>query len=290
MKETNKQTKSKVNTKEKQVRNSSNIWIINLLILNIIFTLSIILSIGFSGMMNNNHDEVEGKISTIETKINAIDNFFRTNVQGYDSKGNSQLGETQPSNNVPTPSQKVEVSADDDPYLGVDNAKVTVIEFSDYECPFCRKYWTESYSQLKADYIDTGKIKYVFRDFPLNFHAGAPLAAVAANCVREQKGNEGYFKFHDIAFSEQNKQGSGTIRFGEDDVMSWVSQIDGIDKTKFDTCFNDPTQKAEVDKDIADGAAAGVSGTPSFFINGKLIVGAQPYSVIKAEIERALNE
>lgn len=97
-----------------------------------------------------------------------------------------------------------EVETDGDPMLGNPDASVTVIEFSDYECPFCKRYWTQSYPQLKEEYIDTGKIKYVFRDFPLtNIHPNAVNIAVAANCVGEQLGDEGYFKFHDIAFANQ---------------------------------------------------------------------------------------
>ena len=134
------------------------------------------------------------------------------------------------------------------------------------------------------------KIKYVFKDYPLNFHPGAIPAAIAANCVKEQSGNEGYFKFHDIAFTEQNKLGQGTVQFSEDDVKSWALQVSGVDETKFDTCYKDPKQKSEIDADFAQGSKAGVSGTPSFFINGKQLVGAQPYSVIKAEIEKALQE
>lgn len=254
------------------------IGILIVVVIQLILTISLILP-----KESVSSDE---RVENIESKVNAIDNFFRSNVDGYDSQGSSV-----PSQGTSTPpSQKVEVSADDDPWLGSEDTKVTVIEFSDYQCPFCRKYWTESYPQLKEEYIDTGKIKYVFRDFPLNFHPGAPLASIAGNCIREQLGNEGYFEFHDVVFSEQNKQGQGTVQFGEDEVMSWVNQIEGIDKDKFDICYSDPAQKAEVDADFAAGAAAGVSGTPSFFINGEMLVGAQPYSVIKATIDRALAE
>jgi protein-disulfide isomerase len=274
--------KTKISSKKelgrKEKINPMMIGILVLIVIQLLLTLSMIFP------TENSSDQ---RIDNIETKVNAIDNFFRSNVDGYDSTGSTVV---QPSSQGSTPGEKIEVSADDDPWLGSDNAKVTVIEFSDYQCPFCRKYWTESYPLLKSEYIDTGKIKYVFRDFPLNFHPGAPLAAIAGNCVREQLGNDGYFKYHDIAFSEQNKLGQGTIQFTEGDVMSWVGQIDGIDKTEFDTCYNDPAQKAEVDADFAAGAAAGVSGTPSFFINGEMLVGAQPYSVIKATIEKALNE
>ena len=284
MKESTKKSSSshkKENVKTEK-ENPMIVWILVLIVVQLVLTLSIILPTGDSS------NEDDSRISSIETKVNAIDNFFRSNVQDYDSDGGSVAPSQGDQGSTTSPT--VEVSTDDDPYLGNENAKVTVIEFSDYQCPFCRKYWVESYPQLKEDYIDTNKIKYVFRDFPLNFHPSAPLASIAGNCVREQKGNEGYFEFHDIAFSEQAKLGQGTIQFSEDDVMSWVNQIDGIDKNKFGTCYNDPAQKAEIDADFAAGAKAGVSGTPSFFINGKLLVGAQPYSIIKAEIERALNE
>jgi len=224
----------------------------------------------------------DSKINSIEQKIGNVDSFFSENVQGYGS------GTKTPSAAQRVETKKVDVSADDDPFLGNPNAKVTLIEFSDYQCPFCRKYWVETYPQVKKDFIDTGKIKYVFRDFPLNFHPGAPLAAVAGNCIREQKGNEAYFEFHDIAFSEQAKQGSGTIQFGEAEVLEWASRITGINQAEFDKCYADPAQRAEVDADFADGAAAGVSGTPSFFINGEMLVGAQPYSAIKASIEAAI--
>jgi len=253
----------------------------------VLLGLNVLLSLGI--LLNTMGTSIDhsSKIDNVEAKVNAIDNFFRENVQGYDSTGNAQVAadsnKAAPTKDAPT--------ADNDYFEGSSTATVEVIEFSDYECPFCRKYWTESYSQLKTDFIDTGKIKYVFRDFPLGFHAGAIPAAIAANCVGEQLGSKGYFQFHNIAFSEQNKQGVNTVDFGEKEILSWVGKINGLDKTKFDTCFADAdgTQKAEIEADLADGTAAGVTGTPSFFINGKLIVGAQPYSVLKAEIESALN-
>jgi protein-disulfide isomerase len=270
-------------TKKKENKQVLQPWILGLVIVQLIISAFIILPM--SG--NNNDSSIDNtQIEEISEKVERLDSFFASNAPGYGDGSTAQP----PSQGSAPSGQKVEVSADDDPWLGSEDAKVTVIEFSDYQCPFCRKYWTESYPQLKEEYIDTGKIKYVFRDFPLGFHPSATLASVAGNCVAEQKGNDGYFEFHDIAFSEQAKQGQGTIQFTEDDVMSWVEQIDGIDKTKFDQCYNDPAQKAEVDADLAAGTQAGVSGTPSFFINGEMLVGAQPYSVIKATIEKALNE
>ncbi|MEK6885163.1 MAG: DsbA family protein, partial [Nanoarchaeota archaeon] len=102
---------------------------------------------------------------------------------------------------VPTQPSKVDV--DDDAVLGDKDAKVTIIEFSDYQCPFCRKFWTETYSQIKSEYIDTGKVKIVFRDFPLTgIHPAAQKSAEAAECVREKGGDSAYWKYHDKMFSE----------------------------------------------------------------------------------------
>jgi len=279
-----KATKKQTSEVSKDVCKSSGHSRMSMVLVFVLLGLNVLLSLGIllssTGSVNN------AKIDSIDLKVNAIDNFFRTNVQGYDKNGS--VAQVQNKQNQAAPSPTVKVSADGNPFEGDANAKVEVIEFSDYECPFCRKYWTETYPQLKADYIDTNKIKYVFRDFPLGFHSSAIPAATAANCVREQLGNSGYFKFHDIAFGEQNKQGQNTVQFTNTDILSWVKLVGGIDMAKYNICIVDPKIKAEIDADLAAGQAAGVSGTPSFFINGKMLVGAQPYSVLKAEIDAAL--
>lgn len=92
-------------------------------------------------------------------------------------------------------------SADDDPFIGNANAPVTMIEFSDYQCPFCLRFWSETLPQIKKDYIDTGKVKFVYRDFPLNIHPMAEPSARAANCAGEQGK---YWEYHDKIFSEQS--------------------------------------------------------------------------------------
>ena len=93
---------------------------------------------------------------------------------------------------------------------------------------------------------------------------------------------------HNKIFAEQEKKGQGTISYTADDLKQWASEI-GLNKTKFAQCLDSGKYKAEVDRDLADGSAAGVTGTPSFFINGRLIVGAQPYSAFKAIIEDELD-
>lgn len=182
--------------------------------------------------------------------------------------------------------QKVDVSADDDAFLGDKKAKVVLIEFSDFQCPFCRRFWKETLPLLKKEFIDTGKIKFVYRDFPLSFHPSAQPAAEATECAEEQNK---FWEMHDKIFEEQEKLGQGTEQFAVSDIKKWAGQID-LDKTKFNQCLDSAKYKAEVEKDSADGAAAGVSGTPTVFVNGKRIVGAQPFSVFKAAIEEELNK
>lgn len=219
-------------------------------------------------------------IEDMQYKIDNMDQFFSKNFEDYGSNSNLK--------DIPNKDNNNNMDTDDDPFLGNENAKVKVVEFSDYQCPFCRKYWTETYPQLKEDFIDTGKIKYVFRDFPLNFHPGATPAAIAGNCILKESGDEAYFRYHDKVFSKQNELGAGTVEFNEKEVFEWAEEFIA-NQEKFKQCYNDTKQKEEVENDLMEGSKAGVSGTPSFFINGEMIVGAQPYSAIKAEIERALN-
>jgi len=177
-----------------------------------------------------------------------------------------------------------EAMVDDDPFLGDDDAPVTIIEFSDFQCPFCRKFFVQTLDSLKREYIDTGKVKFVYRDFPLNFHPMAIPAAETANCVRDKYGDDAYWKMHDKIFGEQSKQGQGTIQFSADDLKSWVEDL-GYD---VDECVASGKFQDEIQKDLAAGESVGVVGTPSFVINGKLVSGGQPFSTFKALIDAEL--
>lgn len=177
--------------------------------------------------------------------------------------------------------------SDDDAVLGDKNAKVTLIEWSDYECPFCKRHFTNTYSEIKKKYIDTGKVKLIFRDFPLSFHD--PLAtqeAIAAECVREQKGDKAYFQYHDLIFQTTSSNGSGLEK---SKLYELATQV-GADKTKFTKCLDDEKYKDEVKDDIKDGASAGVNGTPAFLINNRLLTGAQPFSAFEKIIEEELKK
>ena len=178
------------------------------------------------------------------------------------------------------------IGVDDDPMLGSADAKVLMIEFGDYQCPSCRMFWKDIEPRLKKDYIDTGKVKLVFRDFPLmQSHPEALLAAMAVNCAGEQGK---YWQYHDKVFREQYNKGDDVIRLKAADLKKWAKDV-GVDHPKFDQCLDSEKFKEEVMKDKADGDAAGVQGTPTFFINGRVMGGAQTYPEYRKVIDELLK-
>lgn len=188
----------------------------------------------------------------------------------------------------------VKVSLDDDPVLGNKNAPVTLVDFSDYECPFCKRHFDQTYPQLKTDYIDTGKVKMVYRDLPLSFHD--PMAtkeAIAANCAREQGDDTAYFKYHHEIFKRTKSNGNG---LAVDDLYAIASDL-ALNPGNFKTCLDSEKYKDEVSKDLADASKYGATGTPTFFIGkstgseieGTMLVGAQPYSAFKTIIDQLLK-
>lgn len=225
-----------------------------------------------------------------------------TKLQYLQTKGNvanqaapaAQQAAAPPQAAPPEDTTPKKVSLDDDPVLGDKNAKVTLIDFTDYECPFCKRYYDETFSQIRKDYIDTGKVKYVVRDLPLSFHANAHKEAQAAECAREQGGDTAYYKYHDEIFKKTTSNGTG-LALTE---LSVIANNLGLDGTALQTCLDSDKYKTEVDKDLADASAVGASGTPTFFIGkstpdgvitGTKIVGAQPYSAFQAEIDKQLK-
>lgn len=189
----------------------------------------------------------------------------------------------------------VKVSVDDDAVLGDKNAPLTMVEFSDYECPFCKRYFDQTYPEIKKNYVDTGKLKIVFRDLPLSFHD--PMAtkeAIAANCAREQAGDEAYYKMHNAMFTQTTSNGNGLT---VDKLYTIAGEV-GLNATNFKTCLDSEKYKDEVAKDLADAGAAGADGTPTFFIGksdpsgtieGTRLVGAQPYNAFSTVIDGLLK-
>ena len=172
----------------------------------------------------------------------------------------------------------MEALLDDDTVKGDEDAPVTIVEWSDFECPFCERFYQQTLPSIEEEYIKTGKVKLVYRDFPLSFHANSQKAAEAAECAGEQGK---YWEMHNLLFG-QGVQG-GVAGFKQ------YAKTLNLNSAKFDTCLDSGAMAEEVQKDMADGAAVGIQGTPGFLINGKLISGAQPFSVFKQVIDAELN-
>lgn len=174
-----------------------------------------------------------------------------------------------------TGDQRVNVSTDGDPSIGPSDAPITIVEFSDYQCPYCQAWYQQTFDKLMASY--PGKILFVYRDLPLPGHPESLPAAEAANCAGEQGA---YWKFHNDLFSGQYSLGRAAYE-------QYASDL-GLDTSAFSTCLDDHRYQAEVKADSADAVRLGLNGTPSFVINGQILVGAQPFEQFKAIIDADL--
>jgi protein-disulfide isomerase len=196
-------------------------------------------------------------------------------------------------NQLPTkqPQLPVKISTDNDPIIGDPNAPITIIEFSDFQCPFCARFHIQTLPLILEEYIEQGKVKLVFRDFPIqSIHPNALPASVAAECANEQ----GKFKeMHDMLFDNQNKWNSQDT----DDALSLFSQYATniqLEQDTFDSCLTNGKYIDEIKKDLDDGREYGVSGTPGFFVGNDEIgyvelKGAQPFESFKKIIDAQLD-
>jgi len=178
---------------------------------------------------------------------------------------------------IPEEVQRYDVPEDDDPVFGDANAAITIIEFSDYECPFCRRWHQEVWPQIQAQYGD--QVRLVYRDFPLySIHPNAEPAAVAANCAGDQGR---YWEFSDMLFN-------GSEVLSSDLYTSYAEKLN-LDLNKFSTCVADAANKQEIEADFNYASELGVRSTPTFFINGLAVVGAQPFDVFQQIIDLELS-
>jgi protein-disulfide isomerase len=182
-----------------------------------------------------------------------------------------------PPTQQPPAEEPAEISDGDDAVLGDINAPITIIEYSDYQCPFCGRFWSDTLPLIKENYIETGKAKLIYKDFPLSLHPQAQISAEATECVRAQGGDEAFWKMHDKIFENQ-------ASLNQENLEKWASDL-GYD---ISSCLEDGDFTEEVNSDLQEGTSNGVSGTPAFFINGVKLSGAQPYSNFEAIIEAQL--
>jgi len=187
---------------------------------------------------------------------------------------------------APPPPESVEL--DENRALGSAEATVAIVEFSDYQCPYCERFFSQTFPRLNENYIDTGKVRFYFRDFPLTqIHPQAKSAAIAANCAGQQGA---YWEMHHGLFANQSELGT--------ELYQELAQELDMDLAAFDSCLAEPTEAQNVDKDLAYGQTLTVQGTPHYFVglveDGQLVNvlrvnGAQPYELFSKVIDSLLQ-
>jgi protein-disulfide isomerase len=170
---------------------------------------------------------------------------------------------------------RYDIPTDGFPTLGPADAPITIVEFSDYQCPFCRRWHEEVYEPLLAAY--PGKLKIVYRNLPLtSIHPDAQAAAEAAMCAGDQ---DAYWPYHNKLFSSESLDQQTFIQYAQELSLN----VDA-----FKTCITEQKFKNEIQKDSDFAINLGVRSTPTFFINGLAVVGAQPLDVFKQVIDKEL--
>lgn len=181
------------------------------------------------------------------------------------------------------PKNKVEVSVSDSPFLGDKNAKITIVEFADFRCPFCERFYNDAERQIIENYIKTGKAKFVFKHYAF-LGQESVWASEATECANEQGK---FWEYHNWLYDNQAPESDLTY-YSKANLIKYASKV-GLDSNKFSSCLNSDKYSAKVTADLNEGQAAGVTGTPTVFINGQSIVGAQPFSAFKAIIDGELK-
>jgi len=184
----------------------------------------------------------------------------------------------------------VKVSVDDDPVKGDSDAPITIVEFSDFQCPFCQRWWQNTLPQIEENYISTGKVKFVYRDFPLDsLHPQARTAHIASECADEQGK---FWEYHDVLFSEQSQWNKLELSLLAETFTQMASDL-GLEESKFQSCLGSVSIAQEVNKDYTDARNLGATGTPTFFVGNEKdgftkLVGAQPYSAFQTVFDKLL--
>ncbi len=166
------------------------------------------------------------------------------------------------------------------PAKGSEGAPITIIEFSDFQCSYCRKFWKETLPRLEAEYVKPGKIRFVYRHLAI-LGEQSVSAGQAAECARDQGK---FWEYHDKLFA-----GQGPFAFTAGNLKRYAKDL-GLDSVVFDRCLDSGKYAQKVDAETGVGKTLGLRGTPSFFINGRPLIGAQPFEVFQLVIEEELKD
>jgi len=208
--------------------------------------------------------------------------------QIYIRNSEDVLGTTE--NKQATKPQAIFVSIDDDPMIGNPNAAITMIEFSDFQCPFCKRFHDNTFPLIQTNYIDTGKVNFVYRDFPIQgIHPNALPTALASECADEQGK---FWQYHDKIFQNQEEWKSLDLNQIVTLLKQYASELK-LNEDEFGACLDSGKYVDEVNNDYQDGQKYGIEGTPGFFIgNDKIgytkVSGAKPYPSFQSVLDEVL--
>lgn len=256
--ETNNSVSESVSTKD---NNSSILSIVIVILVAFQLLVSVAILIAVSG--DNTYDNSN---SDIAEKVTRIDNFFAANFEGY--LDSAPAG-------TPSAPKELSVNLEGVRSIGDENAPVTIVKYSDFRCGFCGKFDAETYPLIYEEYIKTGKVRFIYKDFPV---VGGVEAANAAWCAYEQNK---FWEFKEGLFNLGQSMSAST--------MLNLAESLGMDTTQYSDCVSSQKYMSQIEAEAAEAQANGVTGTPAFVIEGELIVGAQPYQVFKQSIEANLN-
>ncbi len=183
----------------------------------------------------------------------------------------------------PKPEPEPQLTVDDVdlegvPFIGEEDAELTMVIYDDFECPFCVRFEQKAWLKIKENYIDTGKAKFYYKHFPLGFHSHAQIAAEASECAHDQGK---FWEMHDKIFENQKDM-------SEENLKAWAEEFE-LNMDEFNTCLDTHKYAEKVKKSMAEGQKVGVQGTPSILIEDELVVGAQPFESFEKVIESKLE-
>lgn len=197
---------------------------------------------------------------------------------------------SKPADKAPVRDIKVDINLEGEPMRGNKDAKIVLLEYSEYQCPFCARHFTQTQPELDKQYIDTGKVLHVFKDFPLAFHKEAPKAAEATLCAQDQGK---YWEMHAKLFANAKA-------LKPEDLVKYAEEL-GLDMAKFKECLDSGAKAASIKADMEEAGKAGITGTPSIVlavrsasdpdkvVGIKAMSGARPFDFFKTEIDKLLE-
>jgi len=187
---------------------------------------------------------------------------------------------------APAAPVRAKISSTDGVSYGNPKAPLILVEFTDYECPFCKRFYDTTFAEIKKKYIDTGKLRFISRNLPLPFHKNAENAALAAACAGDQG-----------KYWQMRKSIFGNPKEMQEEHLSAYAKDNGLNVKQFDTCMTKKTHSAKIKKDVADARVIGITGTPSFvlaksggdIVEGEKLIGALPLTTFEAKIKSLLK-